>query len=100
MGQIGMLSMFLWEAMIFLKVDARWILSVEFYRIEKSYGKCRHEHCENPSSRASSYIMTGYYMPYAAEEESGGDSGCSIPSNYVALSDAIRAECHPAQLLR
>jgi lysophospholipase L1-like esterase len=43
---------------------------------------------KNLAPGASRYIMTGYCMPSAAEES--GDSGCSNPSDYAALSDAIR----------
>lgn len=39
---------------------------------------------------ASRYILTGYCMPFSSEEETGSESGCGDPANYIALSDAVK----------
>ena len=38
---------------------------------------------------ASTYVLTGYCMPYSAEEE-GSESGCSNPADFDALSNAFQ----------
>ncbi len=54
-------------------------------RIEKAVSNV----VQNLAPQASTYVLTGYCTPYAPEEDLE-QSGCSNPSGYVAMSDAIR----------